>query len=135
MHRIALLVASLFLAPAAAHAAGPHFTTADLCQVLQPCQPPAQFQSGPFLAEPVIRAVSMAQVQTVCGRGYAALPGEGARHAVQGGGFGIMGCAQLRDGACVVHVPADLKGKLPALYELVLAHELGHCRGWVHRRY
>jgi hypothetical protein len=34
-----------------------------------------------------------------------------------------------------VHVPADLQSQLPDLYRLIVAHELGHCRGWVHARY
>jgi hypothetical protein len=35
----------------------------------------------------------------------------------------------------VVHVPGDLKVAVPELYEVVVQHELAHCRGWVHADY
>lgn len=49
--------------------------------------------------------------------------------------FGIMGCAELTGTSCIVHVPSDLQAEIPDLYKIVMAHELGHCRGWVHARY
>ena len=100
------------------------FSTAELCQILQPCQPPAKFAKGGFLAKPIVRDVSLSEVQSVCG-------GAGDR-AASGFPYGIFGCAQVNPDSCMVHVPRELKAKLPELYSLVLAHELGHCRGWVH---
>jgi hypothetical protein len=62
----------------------------------------------------------MQQVQAICA-------GE-----VQAAGSppSVMGCAQLANGACVVHISS--KSISQDLYDLVLEHELGHCRGWVH---
>ncbi len=117
------------------------YTTEQLCQVLQPCLPPAQYASGPFIAKPVVRQVTLRQLQSACGGGYAALLGDKYRpESIQavvssGANFGALGCAQLTSGECVVHVPSDLKAVLPGLYRLVLNHELAHCRGWVHQRY
>jgi hypothetical protein len=32
-------------------------------------------------------------------------------------------------------VPSDVKAISAELYDVILRHELGHCRGWHHRRY
>jgi hypothetical protein len=140
---IPAILAVLILAPSGVDAAKPQFSTATLCQVLEPCQPPARYASGAFLAPPVVREITLRQVQSACS-GYRAFLGdrpyqgaEPVQAALAGGGalgFGIMGCAQLTGSSCIVHVPRDLKAELPELFELVLAHELGHCRGWRHGR-
>jgi hypothetical protein len=127
MKHIFLIVAALFLLPGAANAMKSRFSTAELCQVLQPCEPPAEFSKGAFLARPIIRQVSLHEIQTICGGG--------GDQAAAGFPYGIFGCAQVRADSCVVHVPRELKLEVPELYALVLAHELGHCRGWVHQHY
>jgi hypothetical protein len=136
MFRFLLVVAGVLLA-SAAHAAT--FSKVQLCQVLQPCEPPAKFASGPFLETPVIRKVSLREVQTACGGRYRPFLGDrgvATATANADSGFpGIMGCAQFVGSACVVHVPRDIEAAVPELYALILAHELAHCRGWVHQRY
>jgi hypothetical protein len=146
---LAILASFALLLPtgvASAAATRAAFTTAELCQILQPCQPPARFASGPFLEPPVIEKVTLRQVQSICGGGYSAFLGKQrdlgpetvqAALASAASSFHseIMGCAQLQTTRCVVHVPADLQAQLPDLYKLIVAHELGHCRGWVHARY
>lgn len=133
-------LAAFFLASPGVHAAKSQFSTATLCQVLMPCQPPAPYATGPYIAPPVLREVTLRQVQSVCG-GYRAFLGAATpsvQAAMAGGGafgFDILGCAQLTASSCVVHVPRDLKVELPELFDLILAHELGHCRGWRHGRY
>jgi hypothetical protein len=142
MKRFMLLASIALMLPVTALAQQKaHYSTAQLCQILQPCLPPAQYAKGPFLAKPVVRQVSLRQLQSVCGGGYAAFLGHKARpESIQaavdaGGDFGTLGCAQVTASDCIVHVPSDLQAVLPDLYRLVLAHELGHCRGWVHARY
>ena len=61
------LLGALLLVPTSASAMKTRFSTAEMCQVLQPCQPPAKFAKGSFLAKPVIREVSLREVQSVCG--------------------------------------------------------------------
>lgn len=139
-----LILAALIFTPTGVDAAKPEFSIEMMCAVLQPCQPPARYASGPFLAPPVVREITLRQVQSACG-GYRAFLGDrtfqGAdtvQAALAGGGAlgpGIMGCAQLTGSSCIVHVPGNLKTELPELFELVLAHELAHCRGWRHGRY
>jgi hypothetical protein len=120
---LAALLASAL--PAAAHAA-PRYSEATLCKILVPCEPPAQYAAGPYLAPPIIRQVTLARIQTVC---------RNAGDASSGDLPGIMGCAAFEAGACVVHVPSDLKSTIPELYSVILRHELAHCRGWVHSDY
>lgn len=137
MKRVLFLSAIALMAPMTAHAAK-GYSTEQLCQILQPCQAPPQYASGPYLAKPIVRRVSLQQVQSICGGGYAAFLGKRARPksiqaaVASGGGFGTLGCAQLNATECIVHVPSDLSAVLPQLFRLVLAHELAHCRGWVH---
>ena len=62
-------------------------------ELLQPCLPPAQYASGPFVAKPVVQQVSLRQIQSICGGGYAAFLGHKARAesvqaAVDAGGDG-----------------------------------------------
>ena len=128
MRHVLFLVAIVVMATAA-HAANPQFSKAQLCQVVQPCEAPARYASGPFLATPVVRQVSLPEVQAICG-GRALRPFFGARAASMG--TGIMGCARFDGSACVVHVPKDVKAAIPDLYDVILRHELAHCRGWVH---
>ena len=141
MKRLLLLAGIALMLPFTAHAQKSRYSTAQLCQILQPCLPPAQYASGPYVAKPTVRQLSLKQIQGVCG-GYARFLGktpqgpETVQAAVDAGGnFGTLGCAQLNAGGCVVHVPSDLQAVLPELYRLVLAHELAHCRGWVHQSY
>ena len=142
----ALAIVLLALPAVTAQAKKAPFSTATMCEVLQPCRPPAQYASGPFLEPPQIVPVTLRRVQAICGAGYAAFLGKDAIASgpatvqavkASGGGFNfsIMGCAQLTGNACIVHLPSDLRAEMPELYALVLAHELGHCRGWVHARY
>jgi hypothetical protein len=141
-----LLIVSLgLMTPALAQAQTSRFSTATLCEIVVPCQPPAEYASGAFLAKAVVRHVPLRQIQIICGGGYAAFLGEKAKQrplslqaaiaSGQAADFGILGCADLNATTCVVHVPSDVKLALPELFRLVLAHELAHCRGWVHRRY
>ena len=101
--------------------------------------PPAQYASGPFRAKPVIRHLPLKQVKNVCGSGYARFlkPRAPARNeTVQAAGMAnadfALGCARLTASECIVHLPSDVRTALPALYRVLLAHELAHCRGWVH---
>ncbi len=122
----ALMVAGLTaLHPDPAMAMKSRFSKAELCQVLYPCEPPARYQSGPYLEKPRIVSVSMQQVQAICA-------GHSDMAAGSGFPFTVMGCAQLTGTECVVHVSDSLKKVSGDLYKLVLAHELGHCRGWRH---
>jgi hypothetical protein len=123
----ALLTAALALLPAGpAMAMKPHFTKAEMCQVIYPCEPPVNYRSGPFLAPPHIVAVTMPRIQAICGGGE--------ERAARGSAFpyDIMACAQVTPTSCVIHISNGLRAASPELYALVLAHELGHCRGWVH---
>lgn len=62
---------------------------------------------------------SPAFIQTLCaGSGYAL--GIGQR---------FYACSIVTEAACIVWMSDDLP---PAIYEQTLAHELGHCGGWVH---
>lgn len=144
MKRFLLIVSLGLMLPVPAQATKPRFSTQMLCEILQPCQPPAQYASGAFLAKPVVRHVTLREIQTICGGGYASFLGDKARRPVslqaamasgQAADFGILGCAALDATSCVVHLPSDVKAALPDLYRLVHAHELAHCRGWVHGRY
>ena len=143
-----LLIVSLGLMVSASASAQPakvRFSTATLCEILQPCQPPPQYARGAFLAKPVVQHVTLRQLQGICGGGYAAFLGDKATQrpvslqaALASGNtadLGILGCTDLNATSCTVHVPSDVKAALPELYQLVLAHELAHCRGWVHARY
>jgi hypothetical protein len=127
--KLVFALAAMMALPAAAEAA-PEYALATLCQVLQPCQPPAQFASGPYLAPPVILEVTLDEIQAACDNGHRALIGKG-----QAAAPAFMGCAAFVGSGCVVHVPADVKLAVPELYDLILAHELAHCRGWVHADY
>lgn len=101
-----------------------------LCQIMQPCLPPLLYASGPFLAKPVIIPVTLREVQSICGDGARAFLGDRVNTAATP--FSIFGCAELGPTACVVHVPKDVKAISADLYDMILQHELGHCRGWRH---
>jgi hypothetical protein len=132
MRRLFLIAAAVVLA-SAAHAMT--FSKVQLCQILQPCEVPQRFASGPFREKPVVRKVSLRDIQTICG-GRRPFPGNRDRAAAADADVpGLLGCAQFVGGACVVHVPGDLEAAVPELYRLIVDHELAHCRGWVHRRY
>ena len=147
MKRLLLIVSLGLMLPAIAQAQAnkPKYSTAMLCEILQPCQPPARYASGAYLAKPAVRHVTLRQLQGICGGGYAAFLGDKAKQrpvsvqaALASGDaadLGILGCAALDTTSCVVHVASDVRAALPDLYRLVLAHELAHCRGWVHGRY
>lgn len=134
---LAALAVVLFVFPAVtAQAKRAQFSTATMCEVLRPCMPPPQYAKGPFLERLKVVSVTLRQVQSICGGGGASADRTSAVVGSEGTfNFGIMGCAQLTGTTCVVHVPSDVKAKLPELYALILAHELGHCRGWVHAHY
>lgn len=145
MKKLLLIVGLALMTPATAQATKVRFSTQTLCEILQPCQPPPPYASGAFLAKPIVRHVTLTQLQGICGGGYAAFLGDKAKKrpvslqaamaSGQASDFGILGCAALDTTSCVVHLPADVKAAIPDLYQLVLAHELAHCRGWVHPRY
>ena len=102
------------------------FSKAEICEALgHDCEPPAAYRSGPFLEPPRVVSVSMQQIQAICAGEVNAATGSGFPYAV-------MGCAQLTGSGCIVHVSNSLKTVSPELYNVVLAHELGHCRGWQH---
>ena len=121
----------------------PHFTTSELCAVLLPCLPPTRYTRGPFVEPPTIERVSLATIQQACstGENIVLSPSGKATPRVQqalgnfGGGLSIMGCALITNTSCIVHVPSDVEKVIPRLYDIVVEHELGHCRGWVHPRY
>jgi hypothetical protein len=117
------ILAAIVLAPAAVNAAS--YSREQLCMILQPCEPPRAFASGPFVAEPVIIEVTLRQIQQRCGSASENIVAADT----------IMGCALLEPTRCVVHVPKDVKAAIPELYDVVLRHELAHCRGWVHAHY
>jgi hypothetical protein len=121
-----LLIASILSVAAFQSTAG----EAGLCAIMQPCVTPAQYRSGPFLAEPVVREVTLRQVQVACGVGSAH-----AFRAASGFPFSVFGCSKLQGSHCIVHVPKDVKPISATLYREILEHELAHCRGWVHARY
>ena len=147
MSRLLIMLALIVVAvaPMTANAKMAQFSIETMCAALQPCQPPAKYASGPLLKPSHIVNVTLGQVQKICGRGWIAFLGEeafaGGPGTVQamtaGENFGpsVLGCAQLTAANCVVHVPSEFKSELPELYDLVLAHELAHCRGWVHSNY
>jgi hypothetical protein len=115
-----LVLASASLAGGVAHAEFAHDT---ICQILQPCDPPAQYSSGPFLAQPVIMDMDQHEMALTC---------NGSAHGAAGG---ALGCATFKQGYCIVTMSRDIKETLPELYQVILQHELGHCRGWVHPRF
>ena len=124
--KVLLVLLAVAAATPVAAQAGPIYSKPELCKILEPCEAPAQYASGPFLAPPVIHDVPLEEIQVVCGNGYRAFLGD--RASVPG----IMGCAQFADGLCIVHLPSDVKAAVPELYDVVRRHELAHCRGWVH---
>ena len=69
--------------------------------------------------------VTLQQIQSICGADDVGRVGGGGDSVPS-----IMGCATFQGGKCIVHVPGDLKTVLPDVYDVVLRHELGHCRGW-----
>lgn len=113
--------ATYLAAPADAGFVPNHFSKETLCKVVYPCVPPARYRSGAFLAPPKVVSVSMAQIQRICANETMAM-GEVPT---------VMGCAELTGTQCIVHVSDSLK-QIDGLYDVVLQHELGHCRGWVH---
>lgn len=123
MKCLVLLVSLALALPIAAQAKTKKFSMTTICAVLMPCQPPPRYASGPFLEKPVIELVTLREIQTICGD-------YGAR-----GDEGILGCAGLTPTSCIVHVPSDVKAGLPEVFRVILAHELAHCRGWVHAEY
>lgn len=148
IRRLGLLMAvlSCFAWPGdtSAFAATPlHFTANELCKVLLPCRPPARFATGMFLEPPQIERMQLNRLQYECTQGerIVAKPGMPGFAKIQhalglyGGQETIMGCALLTSDSCIVHVPSDIEVRIPMLYRLILDHELGHCRGWVHPVY
>ena len=145
MKKLLLIVCLGVLLPIPAQATKARFSTETLCEILQPCQPPAQYARGAYLAKPVVQHVTLRQLQAICGGGYAAFLGDKVKQrpvsvqaALASGDaadLGILGCTDLNAASCIVSVPSDVRAQLPDLYRLILAHELAHCRGWVHARY
>jgi len=126
MKIVLALIVALAL-PASAHASQ-RFSVDEICKILVPCLPPAKYDHGPFVEPPLIVDVTLSQIQSICSNGNEGVVEEGSLPS-------IMGCAEFEDGKCVVHVPADIETTIPDLYNVVLRHELGHCRGWTHPAY
>jgi hypothetical protein len=126
--KIVLAFLAALALPAVAHASPPRFSVDQICKILEPCLPPAKYDSGSFVEPPVIVPVTLTQIQSICSNDIDGIS--------PGSGFpSIMGCATFEGGKCVVHVPADVSATIPDLYNVVLRHELGHCRGWTHPEY
>lgn len=136
MIRLFLMVALASVAVSSPGWSKTKYSTAQLCQIVHPCLPPAEFARGPFLAKPLIKKMALREVQAVCGVPVADIGGTtpaGRIHAAMAaGGAGALGCAQISADVCTVHVASDLQAAIPELYRLILHHELAHCRGWVH---
>jgi len=133
MRNLLLAFVLLLAASTAAWAMQSQSQRNELCQIMEPCLPPPAYASGPFLAKPVIINVTMRQVQKICGSGARAFLGDRVNTA--GTPYSIFGCAKLEATACIVHVPSDVKAISADLYDVILQHELGHCRGRRHQAY
>jgi len=120
-----LLIAVIACGIAATSAAHePQFSVGRLCQILDHCQSPSRYASRPFLAPPAVYELTLGEVQRVCRAPRRLFGGAPASN--------IMGCSHFVGTRCVVYVPKDVRAVLPELYDLILAHELAHCRGWTH---
>jgi hypothetical protein len=122
---IAALLAIGLVAGIAADAGHAKVKKRDFCAATQYCRIPAQFQRGPFLAKPLLREVSLREIQKRCS-GHSMVP------------FGVanpvVGCARLQSENCVVYLPKEVRAISEEMFAMVLEHELAHCRGWVHGR-
>lgn len=79
-------------------------------------KPPPEY-SGPYTGKLTERLVPLVEIGGAC----SAL-GTKTLYA--------WGCAQRRDGACLIFLPAIGPGVTSALQEQIRAHELAHCNGW-----
>ena len=128
--RVLPVVALLFIGAAAAmapNAAYAKLKKADFCEAAKYCRIPAKFRSGPFLAQPQLREVSLRDIQKRCSKsGHAAGP------------FGVaspvVGCAMFQGTNCVVYLPKEVRAISQEMFDMVVEHELAHCRGWTHGR-
>jgi hypothetical protein len=97
----------------------------EFCAATQYCRIPARYRSGPFLAKPLLREVSLREIQKRCS-GHTVVP------------FGVanpvVGCARLQGEDCVVYLPKEVRAISEEMFAMVVEHELAHCRGWVHGR-
>jgi hypothetical protein len=108
--------------PDSAHA---KVTKREFCAVMQYCRIPARYRNGPFLAKPVIREVSLVEVKRGCSAG-----GDVASKGILS--EYILGCARIVGANCVIYVPKEVRTISSEIFDMVLEHELAHCRGWVH---
>jgi hypothetical protein len=97
----------------------------EFCAVAEYCRIPVQFRRGPFLAQPLLREMPIREIQKNCSRdGHAAGP------------FGVnspvIGCAKFQDTNCVVYLPKEVRDLSKDIFDMVVEHELAHCRGWTH---
>ena len=86
--------------------------------------PPDRYAGGPFIAQPVIQEVPLRALARYC---------TDTGTAVNDHVDGPLACAVLGDGLCRIYMPSDIRQVADGLYEFILQHELGHCRGWRHR--
>lgn len=112
----AIAVTAPFMSAAPASAGG-----IDLCQIVDHCRAPARYATGPFRAEPVVRTMDARNLATWCSNGQGL-----------GGQEGPLGCTELGSDRCLVFISDKVRPASRELYDLVLAHELAHCRGWIH---
>jgi hypothetical protein len=117
--RAALALAGLLLVGACAHGLQPPPNAVTAWRTIEP--PPAEF-AGPFLGKLYIEELETAELSERCG-----LP--------------VVGCAWvpathgLRADECTVLIAkrSDLE-RLGYDRGALIAHEIGHCRGWRHPR-
>lgn len=109
------------------HSARAKLTKRDFCAVMQYCRIPARFRKGPFLAKPIVHEVSLPEIRENCTTG-----GETAKPGILSDY--VLACARMLGDNCVVYVPSEVRSISQDIFDMVLEHELAHCRGWQHGR-
>jgi len=122
---VVALVAAGGIAGVAPNSAYAKVTKREFCAVMQYCRIPARYRKGGFLAKPVIREVSLSEVREGC-----STTTEVSRKGILADY--ILGCARIVGANCFIYVPKDVRTISDEIFEMVLEHELAHCRGWVH---
>lgn len=122
---VALAATSGFAGVAPPDSAYAEVTRREFCSVMQYCRIPLRYRKGPFLAKPVIREVSVSEVRKGCSTNA-----EGASKGILDDY--VLGCARIVDEECVIYVPTEARMISDEIFDMVIEHELAHCRGWVH---
>jgi hypothetical protein len=122
---VAALLAISLAATVAADVAYAKLNRQEFCAATRYCRIPARFLSGPFLAKPLLREVPLREIQKRC-----------SDHAVIPFGVAspVVGCARFQSENCVVYLPKEVRAISQEMFDMVVEHELAHCRGWVHGR-